>query len=546
MNMSDQAAVLYRNGRIFTSNPRQPYASAMVIRNGAIEWIGEWEDSREWGGEKIDLQDKRVLPGLIDAHMHPLFLAQIAKQIPCTPPKLHSIHELIEQIRIQAQTQAPGTWIECWGYDEGKLAEGRAPSRWDLDEATSEIPVVVTRSCGHIVAVNSRALSLAGITKDTPDPEGGHIERDENGEPTGILQENARELVKALMPIRSLQENAALLAELSPKLLAYGITAIAELMAKRHPIDYLEMYQKARRLGMQQRAVLSYEWEDLEQQPFLTSELTCTENVIHIGGIKLFADGSVSGQTAWVQPAFLGGTENHGIPMTSQEELLSAAEMAKEQGIQLIVHAMGEQAIDLIVDTFYKKADWLADAPSVRIEHASLPTKRAIQRAAESGIAFVTQPIFLYAEIESYLKNIGEQRTRDSYPILEMLEAGVPLAFSSDAPATAWADPANPFVGIKSAVTRLAYDGTDTGQAHRVDVKTAIGLYTREAQHVTRIPNIGQLAVGYQADFIVLDQDILEIEPARIDEITVEQTYIGGELVFEKGKEPRMDKVKTT
>jgi predicted amidohydrolase YtcJ len=163
-----------------------------------------------------------------------------------------------------------------------------------------------------------------------------------------------------------------------------------------------------------------------------------------------------------------------------------------------------------------------------------MPTKQALQRAAETGIAFVPQPIFLYAEIESYLKNLGAERLKQTYPIQSMLEAGIKLAFSSDAPATAWVDPVNPFVGIKAAVTRIAYDGTDTGQDQRVDVPTAITLYTRAAQEITRIPDVGQLTPGYHADFIVLDQDILAIRPEEIDRITVEETYMGGSLVYQK------------
>ena len=144
----------------------------------------------------------------------------------------------------------------------------------------------------------------------------------------------------------------------------------------------------------------------------------------------------------------------------------------------------------------------------------------------------MTQPIFLFAEIESYYNNLGPDRTKQTYPIPSMLAAGIKMAFSSDAPATAWADPANPFIGIKSAVTRLAYDQSDTGQDHRIDVTTAIMLYTKFAQEITRIPAVGQLAVGYHADFIVLDKDILEISLDQIDTIRINQTYMGGNLVF--------------
>ncbi|WP_394140868.1 amidohydrolase [Cytobacillus oceanisediminis] len=525
---------IYFNGKIFTANPEQPYASAMAVLDGKIIAVGEKEEMPEIDGDQIDLQGKRVLPGLIDAHLHPLYLANAAKQIPCTPPVVYSIEDLIAEIKKQVETEGKDKWVEAWGYDEGKLEEGRTPTRWDLDRATLEVPVVVTRTCGHIVSVNSIALELAGITRDTPNPFGGEIDRDEEGVPTGILRENARNLVFKAMPVQTLEDNANILAELSPFLLSHGITGITDLLARKETFEYIDLYNEAAGRGLKQRSVLYYVKEDLEEEHAFTKTSLDRENQIFIGGMKMFADGSVSGQTAWVNPPFLGRKENSGIQMTTREELLAGAEMAERNGVQLAIHAMGEQAIDLIVDSFHGRKGWLQDGPSIRIEHAAMPTDKALRRAAEAGIAFVPQTVFLFAEIESYIKNLGAERTKRNYPVKTMLESGILTALSSDAPATAWADPVNPFIGIQSAVTRVAYDGTDTGQEERVDVETAIELYTREAQKITRIPGVGQLAEDYYADFIVLDRDILAISPEDIGEVTVEKTYLGGELVFEK------------
>jgi predicted amidohydrolase YtcJ len=534
MSTNKQDVCIFKNGKIFTANPDQPYANAMVTKNGMIEWIGDKEDLDKVDGEVIDLQGRRVLPGFIDAHLHPLFLANASKQIACTPPIVNSIEDLKKQIHSLCESKSKDEWIEGWGYDEGKLAEGRSPNRWDLDEAASEAPVIITRTCGHIVTVNSKVLKLAGITKNTPDPEGGKIDRDVNGEPTGVLRESAKDLVHHIMPVVSLEEDATALAEVSQTMLSYGFTGLTELMARTQPHDYLEMYQKAVQKGLKQRTVLYYIWDDIKDHYILETNKLKRENQIHIGGVKLFSDGSVSGRTAWVNPPFLGEEENYGIQTTTREELLAAAEAAKQNNIQLVVHAMGEQAIDLIVDTFYEVPGWLEDAPSIRIEHAAMPTPQALQRVGEAGIAFVTQPIFLFAEIESYVNNLGTERMKTTYPIQSMLDAGIKVAFSSDAPATAWADPANPFVGIKSAVTRVAYDGTDTGKEQKIDIETAITLYTRAAQEITRIPKVGQLAPGYYADFMILNEDILGINEDKIDEVQVIETYMGGNIVYQK------------
>lgn len=534
MKMTEDQHRIFHNGRIFTSNPEQPTAEVMVVKNGLIEWIGDGVASEGFEGERVDLDGRRIIPGIVDAHLHPLYLANAAKQIACTAPLVKSIEDMVNEVRKQRDLQQENEWIEGWGYDEGKLIEGRSPVRTDLDKAAKDAPIIITRTCGHIIAVNSKALEIAGITENTPDPRGGQIDRDENGKPTGVLRESARHLVINKMPVRTAEENAEMLAELSPFLYERGITAITDLMALTAPVDYVDMYELAREKGLQQRTVLYYMWEDLSKTPMLTKENTDRTKPIHIGGIKLFADGSVSGRTAWVEPAFLGNDDNHGISTVTSEELLGAAEMAKEYGVQVVVHAMGEQAIDQIVDTFADIDNWLEDTASIRIEHAAMPTKHALEVAAKKGIAFVPQPVFLFAEIESYHNNLGPERTMTTYPIKSMLDAGIQVAFSSDAPATAWADPVNPFVGIQAAVTRKAYNGADTGQNERISVEKAIELYTRCAQEVTRIPGIGQLKTGYHADFIVLDQDILNIPPENISQVNVEETYVDGKLVFKK------------
>ncbi|WP_102347576.1 amidohydrolase [Bacillus sp. Marseille-P3661] len=534
--MTSKDRQIFFNGKIFTANPNHPYASAMLICDGVIEKVADEKEMMDYDGDRINLQGRRVLPGLIDAHLHPLWLAKATKQVACTPPLVRSIEDMIQELRKQRIGQAPNNWIEGWGYDEGKLTDQRAPTRWDLDKVSQETPVVVTRTCTHIISVNSAALNLAGITESTENPPGGQIDKDLNGKPTGILRESARYLVLDIMPELSIEDSAALLAELSPNLLKHGITAITDLMCLREPIDYLELYKQARNQGLKQRAVLYYIWDEIKKHPNLDKNTTCKEKAVHIGGIKLFADGSVSGRTAWVSESFKGNDKGYGIATTSKEELVAAAQAAEQNAIQLVVHAMGDKAIDLIIDTFYDKKGWLTDLPSIRIEHAAMPTKETIRRAAKTNIAFVPQPIFIFAEIESYINNLGVDRTIQTYPFRSMLDAGIKVAFSSDAPATAWSDPANPFIAIKSAVTRTAYDGTDTGHEQRIDVHTAITLYTRLAQEITGIPKIGQLKEGYHADFIVLDRDIFNVNMEEIDRVIVDETYMGGTLVYRRNR----------
>lgn len=524
---------LFVNGKIFTANDEHPYATAMLVENGEIIWIGETEETPDYEGEKVDLAGRRILPGLIDAHIHPLFSAIILDHVPCTPPSVTSIQDMIHVLR--EKNPAKNGWIEGFGYDEGKLLEGRTPTRFDLDQVSTEVPIMVKRTCFHIISVNSKALEIAGITKDTPDPEGGQIDRDGFGEPTGILREQARFLVEKYIPVPDKDDYIDLLVQYSQKLSSYGITSVTEMYGETEPYDYLTLYREAYDAGYKLKTAIYYHLNALQGKDLLTQNNISPNNPIFIAGIKLLADGSVSGRTAWVEKSFEGEVDNYGLSTTTEEILQKAIIQACEKGVQVAVHAMGEQAINQVVNVFALEEPWLTDGPTFRIEHAAMPTKEAITRAGEKGIAFIPQTIFQFAEVESYLANLGEDRTKNAFPIPAFLKAGVPTGLSSDAPATAWSEPADPFVTIKAAVTRRAYNGQDIGQEHAIDIETAIKLYTKGAQEVTRIPNVGQLKEGYCADFIVLSEDLLTVKPEAITDVYVVQTYIGGEKVFEKG-----------
>ena len=236
-----------------------------------------------------------------------------------------------------------------------------------------------------------------------------------------------------------------------------------------------------------------------------------------------------------MEEPYEGDGKNFGFPVCSEELMESAVRFCKGNHCQLSMHAMGTRAIDRMVDRACREESWTdGDVPYVRIEHATLPSADSIRKAAERGIAFVTQPIFPYAEIASYVANLGRERVKACYPVRTILEKGVTLGFSTDAPATFWAVPSDPFPGLKFAVTRKASDGTDCGARQAVDVQTAVRLYTREAARAAGFTGSGMLREGYRADFAVLSQDIFEISPERIDTVRVMNTYIGGTCVYRR------------
>jgi predicted amidohydrolase YtcJ len=528
---------VFINGKVFTADTKEPFEECFVVEDGVISWIGKQEDLPETGYPVTDLGGKRVIPGLVDSHMHPVILADCAAKISCLPPKVHSIEELTEVIREKSSDRKPNQWIQGWGYDEEKFAEHRSPNRWDLDKATTEYPVELLRSCSHIRSVNSKALALAGITKDTPDPPGGEIDRDENGEPTGILKENARHLVGEILPEKSKEQVIESLVSLGELLLSQGIVAVTD-MGNLDSVDYFEYYEEAAKRGFKQDVAMYYIWDLIRKNPEFkwSEEIAEPKRQIRKAGIKLIGDGSVGGRTAWMDRPYLGSDTEYGISVCSDEEVESAIAFCKKNHCQLSVHTMGKRAIDRMTEIACREGQWLSDKPSIRLEHITDPSEQAIDRAARENIAFSTQSIFMYAEIESYRNNLGMEWIKETYPIKRLLARGVKVALSTDAPATSWAEPSNPFPNIKCAVTRTAYDGTDCGRENCIDVETALRMYTKEGAEIAGFRNLGQLTAGYRASFAVISEDIFTIDPQRIDEIVVEKTYLDGDCVYDKMK----------
>ena len=524
------------NGKIFTSDTSEPgalYAEALLCDGGRILFAGAEKDLPAGEYPRIDLGGRTVIPGFVDAHMHPVMLADFSRQIACLPPKGNSIQELIQEIARVRSEKPEGGWIKGWGYDEGKFAEHRSPNRYDLDKGSSDFPVFLTRSCEHIRCVNSKALELAGITRDTPDPQGGEIERDEHGEPTGVLKENARDLVLPFMPPETKESTVASLIDLGDLLTSQGIVAVTD-MGNLHEGGNYEFYEEAVKRGFRQRVSLYYMWDYFMDDPLfdITPELMDRNRQIRIAGLKLIGDGSISGKTAWLSEPYLG-TEECGFPVYSDESMERALEFCKRTGCQLSVHAMGGRAIDRVIDRVYPEKDWTdGKVPCLRVEHLTEPSDRAVARAAERGFGFASQPIFEYCEIETYKSNMDPERLRHIYPHRTMLDRGVKLCLSTDAPATSWAVPSDPFSNLKSAVTRYACDGTDIGQDERLDIETAMILYTKESAEVSGFAGLGVLKPGYAADFAVLSDDLFTVDPMKIDEVRVEETYIGGERVY--------------
>ena len=528
---------IFVNGKIFTGRSETEFVTAFMVADGKIAWVGDAKDIDPV--HAIDLHGQTVLPGFIDIHTHPTYVAMTVDAVACTVPIVNNIPEMIAALRRHRNYgKGPNDWIEGWGYDESKLAEHRTPTTEDLDQVSTTQPVYVLRSDAHSGICNTRALQIAGITKHIPDPEGARFGRYANGEPNGVLEEHAANDV--VLRVKSVEDYVTKVAALAGTAQHYnerGIVAVTDMMALTRPFDYLHVYRDAETKGFRQQAALYFNWLDLKDNliPDLADEQH--RGRIKFAGIKLFADGSVSGRTAWMCKPYRHS--GHGYSTLSDDDLNSAYEWARRNKVQVAVHAMGDQALHRVIDFFADKEPWLDHAvPSVRLEHATFLSEAQIRKMNDSKMTFgaSTQIIFFFAEYDSYSENLADEEFQRAYPVRSFYNNIQHLGLSSDAPATTWADPDNVFISIKAAVTRKAYNGAAIVPEQSITVPQAVLLYTSRAATLARFDgSLGQIAPGFEASFTLLDRDIFTIDADELDRTQVQQTWIQGEKVYDRG-----------
>lgn len=521
----------YKNLCAFPGRTGEPFLTEFTVEDG----IFIADDSPAPDGTEIvtiDMRGAFVMPAFIDAHAHPDGLAMTMGAAACTPPTVRSIPELQSALRKMAAKHPEG-WIEGWGYDESLLAEGRTPLKDDLDQVSADRPVFIRRSDYHSAVVNSKALEMAGIDRNTPDPEGGAFGRDANGEPDGRLIElgAVRFLEAHAKPVKTFESAVESLLKLKDHYLSHGILTTTNMMVMRgSDPEPLTLYREACRRGLPVDFNLYAVWqggEDSSGMPdFRADEL---RGPVRYAGVKLFADGSISGKTAAVRNPYKtaeGEKLDYPCGMMTLEEpvFLAALSYARRNGVQLSIHIMGDRSIDAVLDWLSDVDPWLADVPSVRLEHASLLRPDQLERIDQMRLkpAFTTQIIFPFAEWRSYRASLSDADFNAAYPVKSIAERLDAFALSSDAPCTTWADPGSVFVSLAAAVTRRDADDGVFGPDEAVSVGTALALYTGRAALV--MPENGQIGViepGARANFIRLSGNPFMTAPSKLAELRV-------------------------
>ncbi|TXK18861.1 amidohydrolase [Homoserinibacter sp. GY 40078] len=521
--------MLFTNATVFTGAGPDSRASAFRVEDGVITWVGDAADAADEAA--IDLGGRTVLPGLLDLHTHPALMAEAADAADCLPPRVTSLAGLIEVLRAHGAERPDDAWIVGRGYDDSRFPEGRAPTAADLDEVSADRPVLVWRCDGHSAACNTRALEIAGIDRETPDPEGARFERDADGHPTGVLTELAA--VAAVADCRPEPDHGELVRRvvgLDEHYLSHGIVGVCDLLSSviREP---LAVFRDAAVAGFRPRVALYPGW-DPEALPETLDDDARTGR-IRIAGVKILMDGAFSNRTAWVREPY-PDSDGCGIQMISDESALAAGEWARRNGVQLAVHAMGDQALERVIELFGDQEPWLDDVPSIRLEHVTLVPDELLSRIVGGRMRFgiATHTVFLFAEYEAYKLNLPDVSDGRAYPLRALADTPLPLALSSDRPATAWSDADDVFLSVQAAVDRRAADGTDVGAPSAITVDEALTLYTSRAARLAPVGTPATIAAGAAADFVVLDADVLTVPADEIARVRVAETWLAGEKVW--------------
>jgi predicted amidohydrolase YtcJ len=519
MELSPQNFILI-NANIITLDPFCPQATWLATKNDKIVATGhgkDWKNLRDKNTGIIDCSGKTVIPGLIDAHLHLVSYAKSFVTPDLSPGKnVHSISDIQSNIKNCSRNRPFGQWIFGRGYNEFYLAEKRHPSRWDLDHATPDHPVRLTHRSGHAHVLNTMALKLVGITRETGDPEGGMIERDlKTGEPTGLLYEMGDFLHDRIPPLAP----AALekgLQSANQELISLGVTSIQDASSRNdtEQWDLLKSWKESGLLHPRVNLMVGiYAFKKNNRQYYL-NELN--QNQFRLGAVKIILDDT----TGRLHP--------------SQSEFNEMVFEVHHAGQQIAIHALEEKAVKAACEAIQFA---LEKSPAKdhrhRIEHCSVCPPDLACKIATLGITVVTQPAFIYFHGERYLDTVPDKQLKHLYPIRTLLDQGINVAASSDCPIVS----PDPLIGINAAMHRLSATGDIVGGREKIEAIAALQMYTLNAARATFEETIkGTITPGKLADLVVLNADPTRLGADEFRDLQVDKTIIGGKVVWERNR----------
>ena len=521
----EPADLILHNGKIVTVARNFSIAQAIVVREGRIVAVGDESVVKRYrSSNTIDLHGHAVLPGFDDVHLHlngdPPYYVELADA--------RSIQEIQNLVRAKAQHLDKEAWVTGAGWAEDQLEEKRKPTAKDLDAAAPDNPVVLTRAGGHSVVVNSRALALAGITRDTPDPARGVIEHLPNGDPSGVVREGGGMFMRFTKRPSAAELRDSLVLKIR-RLLSLGITSF--VLAGMSIEEWNEWQAIYRAQGETlPRAAIQIRYPGAERLQAFAHKTGDGDERLRLGAIKIFVDGGFTGPAAYTIEPYKGQGDYRGKLTMTPQELYEEMSESHRLGWQLGLHTIGDGAIQLAVDTFDRI---LRESPRNDHRHylthfSMTPPSETMRKMAADHIWIAQQPNFTYTLEGRYRDNLEGDRLQLNNPIVTPIKYGIFMCFSSDIL------PIGPMVGLYAAVTRKGMSGAVYGPGERVSMREAITMYTRNGPYFTWEENLkGTLESGKLADMIVFEDDPLTVIPDRLLSAKVQMTIVGGRIVYQ-------------
>jgi hypothetical protein len=526
------ADLVFINGKVITVNETDEIVEAVAVKDGRILRVGSNEHVREVSGEGTevhDLEGLSLLPGLIDSHMHPGSYGVFwVRGVRCGPD-VASIDELLERIKGKADATPKGKWILGYTLDDVKL--GRYPTRAELDSVCPDNPLYIQRRDGHIGVVNSLALKAGGITKETPDPPHGKIDRDENGEPTGVLREAAKDVVYNMMPPYTVEEYIEGLRHVFDEFISLGLTTIHASMTDSKEFRAMQRLKAADDLKLRVCVHASGREEGMLesliaagiQTPFGDDWLKLTE-------IEWVFDTSTSGRTAAYYRPYVGEPDNFGILLYDQDDITDRVTRAHKAGLRVGLDGIGDRGIDRALDAIEAA---LKESPREdhrhRIEHCCYVPPPIQERLKELGVIDASANGFLHDLGDAYKANRGEEEMRWMWPHRTLIDQGIPAPGHSDCPVCS----PNPWLGIYGLVTRKSSGGEVLYAEEGITPLEAIKAYTIDgAYSAWEEETKGSIERGKIADLIVVDRDPMTIPREELRDIKTVMTVVNGKIVY--------------
>ena len=500
-----------------------PSVEALLVRDGRIAAIGSRPQVEALARGPVvreHLEGRTVTPGLTDAHVHLTTWALARRRV-----DLNAARTLEDGLAaVEAHAREGDGWVRGLGWDVHRW--GRLPTRQELDRACPDRPAYLQSHDIHGAWLNTEALRRCGITRDTPDPDGGQIVRDAAGEPTGVLLEKAMGLAERHLPSESPEERQAALLDAQREVHRLGLTGV-------HSVEVTGLEDFA---GLDVDGLLRLRVLQAIPLPRLTAAIETGlrgglgGQWLRVGGVKMFLDGALGSRTAWLREPYIGTSDDFGISTLPPEEFREHARRAAAAGISSTVHAIGDAAVALAIDVLSSVPR--PKAMPHRIEHVQLCPADLWERAGRSGIVGSMQPVHLMTDIPAAERHWGHERSRGAYPFAALAKAGMTLAFGSDVPV----ETVDPRPGLFAAVKRVGWDGQPAGEwypEHRLTPEQALRAYTEGPAHAAGMAHAhGRLLPAYAADLAAWDRDPLACPPDELREMTCVLTMAGGEIVW--------------